>query len=87
LRSWDKHYGNWFMDYLGLVLEIAFLALGIYVLLFASGKFRAKDPAAQQKAETFRKRNKVWLILAGAAVTLIMGLNILLHLRQMLYGS
>ena len=72
------------MEYLGLLIELVFLAMGIYLYLFAIGKTKAADPAAQERAEAFRQRNAWWLRLAALALTAIMTVNIVLHLMQLL---
>jgi hypothetical protein len=71
------------MEYLGLLVELAFLAMGIYLYLFAIGKAKAADPAARERAEAFRQRNAWWLRLASLALVAIMTVNIVLHLMQL----
>ena len=70
------------MDYLGLLFELIFLAIGLYMYLFAIGKIRSKNPDMQKKADEFRQKNKTWMRLLGLALTAIMVVNIILHLMQ-----
>ncbi len=71
------------MDYLGLVLELLFLALGVYVYLFALGKIKFKDPTTAQKAEQFRLQNKGWMRILSIALIAIMALEISIHFYQL----
>ena len=72
------------METLGLVFELVFLGIGIYLYLFSRGFFSTKDADLQSKAEAFREENGWWLRLASLALVAIMAVNILLHIRQML---
>lgn len=71
------------MEYVGLMLEIAFLIFGVFIYLFAIGKTKAKDPTSQQRAEAFRKSNGWWLRMAGLAIVAIMLINIVAHVMQL----
>lgn len=70
------------MEFLGLLFEFIFLAIGVYMYLFAIGKLQSKDSALQQKAEKFRKENAGWMRIMGLALAAIMTVNIFLHLMQ-----
>ena len=71
------------MEYLGLLFEFLFLGIGIYLYLFSRGFFKVKDPALQEKAEEFRKKNGTILRLLGLALAAIMLMNIILHLSAL----
>ncbi len=71
------------MEYLGLLFELLFLAMGVYLYLFAIGKVSTKDPQARERAEAFRARNGWWLRLLSLALIAIMAVNIYLHLVQL----
>ena len=72
------------MDYIGLFFELILLTAGIYLYLFAIGRLRFRDPAAAKKAEAFRTANGSWLRLAALALTAVMIINIIVHLRQLM---
>ncbi len=71
------------MEYLGLLFELLFLVLGVYLLLFSFGYLRTQDPEAKARAEAFRARNKWWLGIAAALLILLMTANLVLHLMQL----
>jgi hypothetical protein len=72
------------LDYLGLIFEIIFLALGVYMYLFAIGKLTSKDPEIQKKAEAFRQKNKTWMRIASLLLVAMMSVNIYLHIVELL---
>lgn len=72
------------MEYVGLLFEVLFFALGVYVYLFARGKFSAADPTTRKRMDDFRAKNSWWLRLAGLAIMAVMLLNIALHVQQLL---
>lgn len=74
------------MEYFGLLFEILFFLLGIYLYLFARGIVRTGNPDLRKRAESFRASNAWWLRLLGLAIAAIMGLNIYLHLAN-LFGN
>ncbi len=71
------------MEYLGLIIEVLFLALGIYLYLFSRGFFKVKDPALQKKSDQFRKDNATWMRIGGLALAAIMSINIILHVMDL----
>lgn len=71
------------MEYLGLLFEFAFLAMGVYMYLFAIGKISSKDPKARERAEAFRTKNGWWLRLLSLLLVAIMVVNIYLHIVQL----
>ncbi len=71
------------LEYLGLVLEIVFLALGVYLYLFSIGQLKAGSPEVQERAEAFRKRNGGWMRIGALAIIAIMAVNIYFHVLQL----
>ncbi|RMG82240.1 MAG: hypothetical protein D6714_11675 [Bacteroidetes bacterium] len=74
------------MEYTGLFFELLFLMLGVYLYFFSIGKIRSKDPEKQKKAEAFRRENAGWLKILALALTAIMLVNFVLHLKA-LWGT
>ena len=72
------------MEYLGLIFEVVFLGLGVYLYLFAIGKLTSKDPEIQKKAETFRQKNKTWMRISGLLIMALMSVNIYLHIVELI---
>jgi len=70
------------MEYLGLIFEFIFLAAGIYLYIFASGKLTAKNSAVSEKSEEFRKANGGWLRILSLGLMAVMIINIILHIQQ-----
>jgi hypothetical protein len=70
------------MEYIGLIFEFIFLAIGFFSYRFAVGKMRF-SPAIQPMADQFRKENGTWMRLLGLALTAIMSIEIILHIFQM----
>lgn len=71
------------MEYIGLIAEILFFALGVYVFLFSRGVFKSKNPERQARVEEFRKDNATWMRYLGLALAAIMLLEIILHIRDL----
>ncbi len=71
------------MEYFGLFIEIIFLAIGVYIYLFAAGFLRFKDPEKAAKAEAFRAQNGRWLRLLGLAMAAINLVNVFFHLQHL----
>lgn len=69
---------------LGLIIEIAFLALGLYLYLFARGLVSFGKPEARARAEAFRKDNATWLRLMGLALAAVMALNVFFHVKELM---
>ena len=74
------------MEYFGLLIEIIFLLMGLYLYLFSRGVFQPSEPAAQRRAEEFRQRNGWWLRLIGLLLMAIMAVNIFFHVQDLLGG-
>ena len=75
------------MEYLGLLIELLFLAMGIYIYLFSTGRLRSGDEKAQKRAEEFRRRNGGWMRVAALLLIALMAVNIYLHLVQLFSGN
>lgn len=69
------------MEYIGLLTEIAFLLLGVYLYLFSIGKVKGND--AKKSAE-FHRANKGWLRILSIGLIAIMTINILLHINELM---
>jgi hypothetical protein len=69
------------MEYIGLVFEIIFLMLGIWVYRFSTGKIKFHS-TQQPLIERFRLENKGWMRLTSLLLTAIMSVEIALHLLQ-----
>lgn len=67
----------------GLVIEIIFFAIGVYLYLFARGLVKAGSPEQRTRAEAFRSENATWMRLLGLALAAVMLLNILLHIGEL----
>ena len=67
----------------GLIIEVLLFLLGLYLYLFARGVVSFGSVEAKARAEAFRKDNATWLRLLGLALAAVMGLNVVLHLREM----
>ena len=77
------------MEFIGLVIELAFLALGIYLYLYSLGRLPGFDLDSDKgkRAEAFRLKNAWWLRLTGLALMAISAVNLYLHVAQLLGGS
>lgn len=72
------------MDYLGLLVEILFFGMGLYFLLLSFGVVKVKDADKQQKIDAFFEGNTTMLRIVAVCLLLVMGLNLLVHLSQLL---
>ncbi len=70
-------------EYIGLLFELVFLGLGIYLYLFAIGVVKFKKAAAREKAEAFRQENNRLLRILALALIAIMGVNVFIHLMSL----
>ncbi|MGB3545416.1 MAG: hypothetical protein WBA17_00465 [Saprospiraceae bacterium] len=75
------------MDYIYLLIEFLFLALGIYVYLFSRGKINFRDGPARERAEEFRRENAGWMRILGLALAAIMLVNIVVHIVDLAGGG
>lgn len=71
------------MDFVGLLFEIIFLGVGVYLYLFARGKISFSNPKTRENAARFRKSNASWLRILALALVAIMSLNVAVHLVQL----
>jgi hypothetical protein len=69
------------MEYIGLVFEIIFLMLGIWVYRFSMGKIKFHS-TQQPLIERFRLDNKGWMRFTSLLLTAIMSVEVGLHLLQ-----
>lgn len=72
------------MEFLGILVELMLFGLGVYLYLFSRGLISRKDPERQAKAEAFREQNAIWMRFLGLALAAIMGLNLVLHIKELL---
>jgi hypothetical protein len=70
------------MEYIGLLFEFIFLALGVFSYRFATGKMKFSE-AQRPMAEQFRKENGGWMRVMGLALAAIMIVEIVLHVFQL----
>lgn len=75
------------MEYLGLLIELLFLAMGVYIYLFSIGRLRSGDAKTQERAEAFRRRNAGWMRFASLLLIALMVVNIYLHVAQLIRGQ
>ncbi len=75
---------NRMMEYLGLLVELLFFALGLYVYLLVRGFIRPKTEEKRKAIDAFRKKNGWWLRVLSLALMAVMGLNIFLHIASLL---
>jgi uncharacterized membrane protein len=69
---------------LGLIIEIVFLLIGLYLYLFARGVVSFGSEEARARAEAFRKDNATWMRLIGLALAAVMAMNVFFHVREMM---
>lgn len=72
------------MDYLGLLVEVLFFGMGLYFLLLSFGVVKVKDPEKQRKVDAFFEGNTSLLRIVAVCLLLVMGLNLLVHISQLL---
>jgi hypothetical protein len=70
------------MEYIGLLFELIFFAIGFFSYRFAMGKIRF-SASQQPAADSFRKENGGWMRILGLALTAIMSIEIVLHIFQL----
>lgn len=63
-----------------LFIQGVFLAIGVYLYLFARGLIRFGSSEVRERSEAFRKENKTWMRYLGLALAAIMLVNIVLQL-------
>jgi hypothetical protein len=70
------------MEYIGLLFEILFLLLGIFVYRLSTGKLKVNE-AQRPAMERFIKENGRIMRLLSLALMAIMAVEIALHFFQM----
>ncbi len=70
-------------SYLGLVIEILLLAVGIYLYLFARGVLSFGSSESRARAETFRQDNAGWMRIMGLLLAALMLVNVVLHVKEL----
>jgi hypothetical protein len=70
------------MEYIGLLFEIAFLLLSIFVYRLSTGKMKVSD-AQRPMMERFIKENGRIMRILSLALMAIMSLEITLHIFQL----
>ncbi len=68
------------MEYLGLLVEILFFAMGLYLYLLVRGFIRPKDEQKRKAIDDFRRKNGWWIRILAIALMAVMAANIYLHL-------
>ena len=69
---------------IGLVVEFLFFLLGVYVYLFARGFVQHGSDETRRRAEAFRQENGAWLRFLGLGLAAVMGLNLALHVGELM---
>jgi len=72
------------VEYLGLVVELLFFGLGLYLYLLVRGFIRPGSEEQRQQLDTFRKKNGWWLRILSLALMAVMAANIYLHLMDLM---
>ncbi|MEL6142398.1 MAG: hypothetical protein AAFU67_12345, partial [Bacteroidota bacterium] len=54
---------------IGLITQVIFLGIGIYVYLFSRGLVKFGNESTRAKSEAFRKENATWMRLLGLALS------------------
>jgi hypothetical protein len=70
------------MEYIGLLFEIAFLLLGIFVYRLSTGKMKVSE-SQRPMMERFIKENGSIMRILSLALMAIMSLEIALHIFQL----
>ncbi len=68
------------MEYLGLLVEVAFFAMGLYLYLLVRGFIRPKTEEKRKALDDFRRRNGWWLRILSIALMAVMAANIYFHI-------
>lgn len=68
------------IQYVGIIMELLLLGVGVYVYLFSIGVVKIKKPSNAEKAEKFRQENGSWLKFLALALMAIMFFNVVLSL-------
>ncbi|GAB5551281.1 MAG: hypothetical protein Sapg2KO_08720 [Saprospiraceae bacterium] len=68
------------IQYVGIIVELLLLGVGVYIYLFSIGVAKIKKPSNAEKAEKFRQENGSWLKILALALMAIMFFNVVLSL-------
>ena len=74
------------MEYIGLLFEMLFLLLGIFVYRLSTGKLKVKE-AQRPAMERFVKENGGIMRILSLALIAVMTFEIGLHLYQMIVSA
>lgn len=72
------------VDLIGLLFEVLFFAIGAYIYLYARGFVPLPGKGSPERSEAFRKRNQLWMRLAGLALMAFSLFNIIFHVRDLI---
>ncbi len=67
----------------GLVIQLLFLAIGVYLYLFSRGWIRFGNSEVRQKSEVFRVENAGWMRFLGLALAAVMLANIVIGFMEL----
>lgn len=67
----------------GFVIQLLFLAIGVYLYLFSRGWIRFGNSEVRQKSEAFRAENAGWMRFLGLALAAVMLANIVIGFLEM----
>jgi hypothetical protein len=71
------------MEYLGLLFEVVFFFVGLYVYLLSRGMIKVSDPELAKQFERAKKKFGWGIRLLSLALMAIMLLNIFLHIQAL----
>lgn len=66
----------------GLVIQLVFLAIGLYLYLFSRGLIRFGSEELRERSEYFRRDNAGWMRVLGLALAAVMLANIVIGLME-----
>mgnify|MGYP001552515486 CR=1 FL=1 len=71
------------MEYLGLIFEIVFFFIALYVYMLARGMVKVTDPALARQFDQMKKRFGPFIRILALALMAVMLLNIILHIKAL----
>ena len=72
------------MDSFGLLVEVVFFGMGVYFLLLSFGKINIKKEEDKARIDAFFEGKTLFLRILAVFLVLVMGLNLLVHISQLL---
>lgn len=72
------------MDSFGLLVEVVFFGMGVYFLLLSFGKINLKKEEDKARIDAFFEGKTLFLRILAVFLVLVMGLNLLVHISQLL---